>query len=567
MTAWNHSVDVLVVGSGVGGMTAALSAHQMGCKDVLLIEKADKFGGTSALSGGVIWIPCNRYARELGQDDSLEEAFEYLRRTVHDEIRRDDMIRAYLENGPRMIDFLHEHSHARYVSLSMYPDYHSHVPGSRIGNRALEPEPFDSSLLGEDNDRISHSHPLWYLANRIPLTLEEANTIAVKLKGWQFTLAKLLLRYIADVPWRLRSRYDRRRKVGGAGVARLFLSLKERQVPMWLNTSLTELIEENGKVVGAVVKREGKGYRIQARRGVILTAGGFEHNQAMRERYLPKPTSKDWSAGVKTNTGDALNAAMKLGAATDLMAKGWWCMTASVPGEKIPRLIIMEKSFPGSCLVNRNGKRMVNESENYMTMQDKLYARHSEDNPCAPLWLIFDARVRRKYLVGPLLTTRTRPDWTWPRAWTREGFVARANSIEELARKTGIHETNLVETIERLNRFAANGKDEDFQRGDTAYDRYYGDPEIKPNPNLAPIVEAPFYAMRVDPGDIGTQGGLVTNVDGQVLRVDGQPIPGLYASGNCTAAIMPTYPGPGATLGPAMVFAWQAAKHISGYRE
>ncbi|MFA5524924.1 MAG: FAD-dependent oxidoreductase [Tissierellales bacterium] len=562
---WDHSVDVLVVGSGLGGLTAALSAHQMGAGDVLLIEKGEKFGGTSALSGGVVWIPCNRYARALGQDDSIEEAHAYLRRTVPDEIRRDDMIRTYLENGPRMIDFLHEHSHARYMSLSMYPDYHANVPGARIGNRALESEPFDSTLLGDDNDLVSHSHPLWYLANRIPLTLKEANAITVKLKGWQGTLLKVLLGYALDIPWRLRSRYDRTRKVGGAGVARLYLSLKERGVPMWLKAPLTELVEENGRVVGAVIMRDGKVCRVEARKGVILTAGGFEHNQPMREQYLPKPTSNAWSAGVKTNTGDALNAAMKLGAATDLMGKGWWCMTASVPGEEIPRLIIMEKSFPGSCLVNSNGKRLVNESENYMTMQDKLYAAHQDDNPCAPTWLVFDARVRRKYIVGPLLTARTRPDWSWPKAWTRNGFVTRANSIKELAVKAGIHADNLTATIERLNGYAATGTDEEFHRGESAYDRYYGDPDIKPNPNLAPLVEAPFYALRVDPGDIGTQGGLVINDHGQVLKANGKPLEGLYASGNCTAAIMPTYPGPGATLGPAMVFAWLAAKHISGY--
>lgn len=567
MHDWDQSVDVLVVGSGLGAMTAALASHEMGCRDMLLVEKAAQFGGTSALSGGVIWIPCNRYARAAGQADTLEEAHEYLRRTIPDEIRRDDMVRAYLENGPKMIDFLHEKSHARYMSLSMYPDYHSHVPGAKHGNRALEPEPFDSALLGASNAVVSHSHPIWYLLGRIPLTLTEANAITVKLNGWRTMLGKLLFKYAADLPWRLRSRYDRHRKIGSAGVGRLFLSLKERSVPMWLNAPMRELIQEGGRVVGAVIERDGKRQYIQARKGVILACGGFEHNQAMRERYLPKPTSKEWSAGVKTNTGDGLSQGIRLGAALNLMGKAWWCMTTSVPGEEKPRLMIMEKSFPGSCLVNSNGKRFVNESQNYMTMQDRLYEAHSAENPCAPAYLVFDARVRRKYIVGPLLTARTRPDWTFPKSWYEKGFVARAGSIGELARKIGVHAGNLEETIRRFNGYSIAGKDLDFQRGETEYDRHYGDPEIQPNPNLAPIVEAPFYAVRLDPGDIGTQGGLVTNIHGQVLRENGEPIAGLYAAGNCTAAVIPTYPGPGATLGPAMVFAYQAAKHLTGFRD
>jgi 3-oxosteroid 1-dehydrogenase len=261
-------------------MTAALSTYELGCRDVLLIEKARQFGGTSALSGGVIWIPCNRYAREAGQADSLEEAHEYLRRTIPDDIRRDDMIAAYLENGPKLIDFLHGVSHARYMSLSMYPDYHSHIPGAKMGNRALESTPFDSALLGSSNDVVSHSHPIWYLLGRIPLTLTEANAISVKLKGWQMLVGKLLFKYAIDIPWRLRSKYDRMRKVGGSGVGRLFLSLKERGVPMWLNAPMIKLIEENGRVVGAVVNRDGRRLYIEARKGVVLASGGFEHNQA-----------------------------------------------------------------------------------------------------------------------------------------------------------------------------------------------------------------------------------------------------------------------------------------------
>ena len=559
--------DVLVVGSGLGALTAAISSYEMGCQDVLLIEKGNKFGGTSALSGGVIWIPCNRYARALNQQDSLAEAHDYLRRTIPDEARRDDMLAAYLENGPKMIDFLHERTHARYMSLSMYPDYHSHVAGAKMGNRALEPEPFDSALLGDDNDIVSHSHRLWYLGGLIPLTLTELNAIKVRLPGWKPMMAKILLRYTCDIPWRLRSRYDRYRKIGGAGVARLYLSLKERHIPMWRNTRLVELIEREGRVVGAVIEKEGKALRVLARKGVILCAGGFEQNQQMRERYLPAPTDRAWSTGVPTNTGDAIAAAMRIGAATRHMNNAWWCMTTRVPGEAAPRLMIIEKALPGCCLVGPDGKRFLNESQNYQSLVDNLYAVHSDARPVVPTWLVFDARFRRDYIVGPLLTPLFKPDWTFPRRWYAEKFIAKAGTIEALARDIGVDANGLNATIRKMNAFARTGNDLDFHRGEAPYDRHYGDPKITPNPNLAPIEEAPFYAMRLNPGDIGTQGGVVTNVHGQVLRDGGEPIPGLYASGNCTAAVIPTYPGAGSTLGPAMVFAYQAAKHIAGFSD
>lgn len=564
---WDFSVDVLVIGSGKGALTAALCSDEMGAGEVLLVEKGPLIGGTSALSGGVIWIPCNRYGLAAGATDSLAEAHDYLRRTIPDDIRRDDMIEAYLENGPKMIDFLHQHSHARYMSLSMYPDYHSHIPGARLGDRSLEPEPLDSALLGDSDRVVSHSHRLWYLLGVIPMTLTEIKAIQTKQPGSQKMILGMLARYVLDLPWRLRSRFDRYRKVGGAGVGRLFLSLKERGVPMWRNAPMRELIIEQGRAVGALIERDGKLMRIRARKAVMLAAGGFEHDQAMRERFLPHPTSTTWSAAVGTNTGDAIRVGMQAGADTALMGKAWWCMTIKVPGEERPRLMIIEKALPGCCLVNAKGRRFLNESQNYQALVDRLYEAHSDDAPCAPAYLVFDSRFRSRYLVGPLLNSNMRPDWTLPNSWYDEGMLSKADSLDDLAAHTGIDPAGLHDTIARMNCYAASGEDLDFGRGNTAYDRHYGDPEVKPNPNLAPIVKAPFYALKLFPGDIGTQGGLVTNSHGQVLRTDGEPIAGLYASGNCTAAVMPTYPGPGATLGPAMVFAYQAAKHISGFHD
>ena len=561
------TVDVLVVGSGQGAMTAALSAYEMGARDVLLVEKGKLMGGTSALSGGVIWIPCNRHAKAAGQQDSFAEAMAYMRRTIPDDVRREDVLQAYVENGPRMIDFLESRSDVLFSSLAVYPDYHAEVEGGKLGHRALEPVPFDSGLLGEDDTRVSQGHQNWYFMGRIPLSLSEVGVVQGNLKGWRTLMAKLVMQYVFDVPQRLRSRYGRWRKNGAAAVARLFYSLKKRGVPMWSETAMRELISENGRVTGAIIERDGKRITVKTRKGVVLSAGGFDHNQKLREHYLPAPTNEAWSIGVPTNTGDALTAAVKVGAKIDLMRHSWWCMTMNVPDEERPRLCIIEKALPGSCLVNQRGRRFLDESENYQALVENFHKAHTAETPCWPCWLVFDARYRRDYIVGPLLTPRLRPDWSFPKSWYEKGFLARAKTIEELAHKTGMDVAGLAGTIARMNDYAKTGKDLEFNRGETAYGRHYGDPKFKPNPNLAPINEAPFYALRVNPGDIGTGGGLVTNAHGQVMGENGTPIPGLYASGNCTAAVMPTYPGPGATIGPAMVFAYQAAKHMTGYNE
>lgn len=562
---WDHSVDVLVVGSGNGGLTAALCCHEMGDPDVLVIEKADKYGGTSATSGGGVWVPCNRYAKAAGADDSIEEAREYLRHTIPAGQVPDEMIDAYVEHAPKMIDFLHERTHARYRTLEHYPDYYSNLPGAKPGHRSMEPEPVDASLLGDDFRQLTLTHHMMRLFGLIHFTQVDAQILTARLPGWFTLTLKMILGYLVDFPWRFKSRIARRLCTGSAGIARLRLSMKDRDLPLWLNASMTELITDNGRVVGAVIERDGRRMRIQARKGVILAAGGFEHNQSMREEYLPKPTNTEWSAGVTTNTGDAIREGLRLGATTRLMDSAWWCTTISVPGEPVPRLSIMEKSLPGSCVVNRKGERFANESQNYMAFQQELYRVHSDDNPCQPSWHIFDARFRRNYIVGPLLTAQLRPDWTVPREWYDKRFVGKAGTIRELAVQMGIDPDGLQRTVAQMNEYARTGKDEDFQRGDATYDRYYGDPAVKPNPCLAPIDEAPFYAMQIDAGDFGTQGGLATNINAQVIGADENPIDGLYAIGNCSAAVLPTYPGPGSTLGPAMTFGYLAARHITGY--
>jgi 3-oxosteroid 1-dehydrogenase len=341
--------------------------------------------------------------------------------------------------------------------------------------------------------------------------------------------------------------------------------MHDRKLPLWLQAQMTELLTDDaGRVSGARISRAGASTVVRARRAVVLAAGGFEHNQQMREQYLPQPTEARWSAAAGTNTGDAHRAGMAVGAATRLMNGGWWCSSITAPDDPVPRLAIMDKSYPGNIVVTRRGRRIANESQNYITYQLEFYRRHTPEDPQAPSWMIFDARSRRMYFNGPLWPARFRPDKRLPKSYFSSGFITRADSIRELATQAGIDPEGLEKTVSAMNEYARTGKDLEHGRGDAEYDRYYADPRIKPNPCLAPIVEPPFYAMRIDPGDFGTHGGLVTNTDAQVLRADGNPVPGLYAVGNCAAAILPTYPGPGSTLGPAMTFAWQAAKHFTG---
>ena len=563
---WDYSFDVVVVGSGNGGMTAALCSYEMGAKDVLVVEKSDLFGGTSSISGGGVWVPCNRYAKEAGADDSLENAKKYLRQLITEEEVPEYQLDAYLENAPKMVDFMHERTQMRYVTLEHYPDYYTNLEGSMAGHRSMEPETFNADRLGDEWRRLRRTHPMMHLMGLIGFTQVEAALLIGQQPGWWKTALKLVADYVADIPWRLKDKYARRLATGCAGVARLRASMQDRDIPLWLNTPMTRVVDEDGKVLGIEVTRNGKPLRIQARRGVVLAAGGFEHNQEMREKYLPQPTDHRWSAGTLDNTGDAINEGLRIGAKMHRLNEAWWCNTISVPGEDIPRLSIMEKSYPGSIMVNPAGERFSNESQNYMAFQQETFAKHSDENPLNPTWQIFDATFRATYFVGPLYNSKFMPDWALPKRYAEEGFFAKADTIEELARKIHVDASGLEESVRKMNEFARSGEDTDLHRGESAYDRYYGDPRVTPNPCLASIDKPPYYAIKVDPGDFGTQGGMVVNADAQVIHEDGHAIEGLYAIGNCSAPTLPCYPGPGATLGPAMTFGYQAAKAITGYQ-
>jgi|TARA_B100001059_G_scaffold115732_1_gene116063 3-oxosteroid 1-dehydrogenase len=558
--------DVLVIGSGCGGLTAALTADISNPAKVLVIEKSHLIGGTSATSGGVIWIPDNHLGKEKGAQDSISEAKDYLKATIPADEFNEPLIDAYLDQGPKMVKFMQDHTDARYTSLEHYPDYFQDAPGVKLGNRALEPLPVSADVLGDDVDNLHPSGPQTIVFGRYGVNFEESHAFTTQSPGWFRLFAKIFLTYWLDFSWRIKRKRSRRLAFGAASVTRLFASVKKRNIPIWRSAELKEFILGDNRVIGAVIHKDGRLIKVQARRGVIVASGGFGQNQEMREKYLPKPTNSDWGCEPKTNTGDPIKAAEAIGAQLKFMDKAWWVTTVKAPNEEFPRLSEVEKSLPGNYTVNKSGKRFANESQNYLTFMLEVLDKEKKGESCAPMYMIFDANHRKNYPVGPLMPGKFFPDKLIKiihKDWFESDFLTTANTIEELAIQTGIDSEALQSTVKRVNNFSVTGKDLDFQRGDNERDRFSGDPSLL-NPCLGPIDKAPFYAMRIDPGEFATCGGMAINEYGQVLDNDNQAIAGLYATGNCTPALLTTYPGPGATIGPAMTFGFIAGKHISG---
>lgn len=556
--------DVVVVGSGNGGLTAALCLYEMGVKNILVIDSSDKAGGTSALSGGGVWIPNNLYAQAAGADDSYAEALEYVLSTETSVDIPRSLVETYLKQGPKMLRFLHDRTHMRYRSLAQYPDYFAELPGFRPGHRSIEPEPVSVTELSNRGRCLRDSHPILKIFGRIPMTQTEAHAFNAQTPGWKLLAAKLIAQYIFDLPQRIRTRRSRRLTCGAAGIARLLWSLEDRNIDLKLNTECIDIDIQDGKVRGVTVESRGKQRYIACNRGLVLASGGFEHNQALREKYLPAPTCASWTTTHKGNRGIPLMLAERGGARLKQMSGGWWVPTFRVPGIPYPYPSIMEKSYPGSIVVDQRGKRIANESMNYQIFVRECHRLQQEGVDTSKLWIIFDANFRKNYIVSPILTSKMMPDWLVPNDYFCDTFLSKADTLTELANKIGTDVNGLTDTVSKFNQFAKAGEDKDFGRGNSEYDRYYADPAVKPNPCLAPIERGPFYAVRIYLGEFGTNGGLDIDVNGQVVSQSESPIEGLYATGNCTAAILPAYPGAGATLGPAMTFAYQAAKHISG---
>jgi len=330
---------------------------------------------------------------------------------------------------------------------------------------------------------------------------------------------------------------------------------------------VTELIIEEDVVVGVTAEFDGETRRIKARKGVLLAAGGFERNLEMRQQYQRPPVSTEWTAAHPYNTGDAIRMGQQLGAALDLMDEAWWTPTTVVTEGASAWMLIIEKNLPGAIIVDHAGKRYTNEAAPYVDVVNAIHRRHSKRVSAVPSYLVFDSRYRHKYPAGPMLPGMYQPDWVLPRR-IRKHFLHKEDTLLELAASLGIDADRLETTMIFYNEYVDGGEDRDFQRGTSLYDRYYGDAAVKPNPSLGAINKPPYYGFKVFPGDLGTKGGLLTDRFGRVQRVDGSLIPGLYATGNCTASIMGrSYPGAGATLGPAMTFGYLAALHAAGQLE
>lgn len=559
VSAWDKHVDVLVVGSGAGGMMSALVAAANRA-DVLVIEKASEWGGTSSTSGGGIWIPGSDSAREAGFKDNLDDAFTYVRGLSADNVP-DANIRAFVNNAAPMLRWLTANTEARY-DAQPYPDYHAENPGgSVLGFRTHLPQTFDGRKLGKDIKTQRFPSPAASLFGYLQWTFADTYQLLYRSRGWFQGLCINMARYWFDWPFRFTSRKDRRLTLGNALTGALRLALNERGVPLWLETPMTDLVLENGKVVGAVVSHRGKSLRIGARKGVVLAAGGFDKNQAMRDANTPLYPKARYSGGVTSNTGDSIRAGMTGGAATLNLQSTWAAPVFYVPGEDRGRLCTIERALPGCIMVNQSGERYLNEAASYHVVGQQMAARARDEGDASPSWMVFDYRYRHRYPMGPLLPLV--PDWL--QNGQVKKILKKARSIEGLAREMGVNPARLVATVARFNEYAGKGEDPDFQRGEAAYDKMYGDQRNTPNPCLHPLTEAPFYALPIYPGDIGTNGGLLTNAQAQVVDTAGMPIAGLYAVGNNAASAMgESYPGAGVTLGPALTFGYIAARQMTG---
>ncbi len=559
-THWDVTVDVLVVGSGGGAMTAAITAYDRGA-DVLVVEKADHYGGTTAISGGGVWIPNNHDIRGNEVGDTPEDAYAYMKDLIGNDVA-DDKIQAYVDNAPEMIDYLEARTSALFKAVP-YSDYFPEKPGGKPGYRTMQVQPVSMRQLGDDADQLLTSSRQALLFNRVSMTIDDVLAIRYRSRGWLRRIVFNNLRYWTDIRARLKGPRDSRLSFGSALIAHLRLALKKRDIPLWLSAPFKQIITSDNHIEGAIITRDGRDIAIKTRKGVIMGAGGFERNDAMRAQYLPKPTQSKWSASHLSNTGDTIQAGMEVGAQTDLMDAAWWGPSIPVDQEDHARVLFFERSSPGCIIVNQDGKRFANEALPYLDFVQAMYEAEAGGGSCIPAYVIFDAAFRKKYSMGPLLPTMAMPDAAIP-APVREILFC-AETIEDLAAKLNVPEQNLKDTVANMNRYATTGKDEEFGKGDGGYDRAFGDIHIEGNPCLAPVEKPPFYAMAIYPGDIGTKGGLLTDKHGQVMSEDGGPIKGLYAVGNNAASVMGRkYPGAGSTIGPSMTFGYIAARHIAG---
>lgn len=555
-----NNYDVIVVGSGAGAFVAALSAANQGAS-VLMLEKGAQWGGTSSKSGGGVWVPNNRNIASAGVQDSPEDAFKYMRAVIPSDEVSDETIKNYIAYSPKMIDFIENNTVIKMTPVPGYADYYPDVAGWKEGGRTMDPSPFDGRQLDYDMlTRLVESPRASKAFSRFSMSILEGVQILAKTPGWIKIFMGIIFSYYKDIPGRLKGPRDRRLTQGNGLVAALYVAAKAKGVELAIESPVTDLIAEGNRVTGVVVKGN---TQITANKGVIIAAGGFDHNKEMREKYLPKPSTAGNSSGVTTNTGDLIQAAERIGAQLGLMDEAWWAPTAMTPYG--PTVLFSEKSKPGLIIVDKQGQRFMNEAITYNSYGDCFYAAHGKGHDVFPAFCILDAHYRKKYMFGGVVQGEAMPD-SMNKDLIGDGkMLVKADTLQELAQKLGIDYNGLQATMAKVKQYAASGVDEEFHRGSDKHDTMYGDLEVKPNPCWGPMDKGPYYGTKLLLGDLGTKGGLVINHDGQVLNTEGQVIEGLYAAGNSSASIMGSkYPGAGCTLGPAMTIAFKAGHHVVG---
>ncbi|WP_232718833.1 3-oxosteroid 1-dehydrogenase [Gordonia metallireducens] len=548
-----NEVDVIVVGSGAGGMASAITAAARGF-DVVLLEKSSHWGGSTARSGGGVWIPGNDVLRAHLAADDAESARTYLHAIVGSD---DPRIDVYIDRGDEALRFLTEHSALDLQWVRGYSDYLPEQPGGLARGRSCEPRPFDLRRLGHDHATMQP----FYTRTPMNVVVQQSDYrwLSTGLRHWQGPMRALR---VAGRTALARARGAQIVGLGGALAASLMVGVREAGISVHLDMEVIEVTRAGDRVTGV---RCADGTSFIARRGVVVASGGFDHNESMRSEHHRAPAGASLSLGVPSNTGDGIRAAVAVGAATALMDDAWWA--PSIPLPKGPWFALAERSLPRSIIVNAHGRRFMNESLPYVEATHRMFGGlHGRgDGPAEnlPCWLIFDQTYRNRYMFAGKPARAPLPS-----SWFDSGALTTARSVGELADTIGVPAAALSETISTFNHAARTGHDAEFHRGESAYDRYYADPTNRPNPSLGEITRPPFYAARIVPADLGTKGGIVTDEHSRALTPDGAPIPGLYAVGNASAALMGhTYAGPGATIGPALVFGYLAALHATDQQD
>ncbi|MET7879566.1 3-ketosteroid-delta-1-dehydrogenase [Micromonospora profundi] len=546
------TVDLVVIGSGTG-LAAALSAHEAGLS-VVVVEKSRWVGGSTARSGGAFWIPANPVLAAGRSGDTIERGAEYLAAVVGG-TAPEERWRSFLDHGTATVEMLARTTPMRFFWARGYADYHPELPGGAAVGRSCECRPLDLKILGADRARLRPA----VLSAPVPMPVTGADY------KWLNLMAKTPGRALPRIATRIAQgigglALGREYAAGGQAIAAgLFAGVRRAGIPVWTETSMERLVIEEDQVVGVEVRHGDATSVVRAGRGVVIATGGFDHDLPLRHAHH-HPDLRDWSLGADSNTGDGMRAAQEAGATTDLMEQAWWFPAVAPVGDAAPQVLLAERSLPGSLMVDDTGRRFVNESRDYMTFGQTVLDLARERGSLPTMWLLFDQRYRNSYVFAGAHFPRA----PLPRSWYEAGVAHRAGNPTDLARAIGVDADTLRATLARFNQLAAAGVDDDFRRGASAYDRYYGDPTVTPNPNLRPL-SGTLYAVQVVLSDLGTCGGVQTDGFGRALSGAGDPVPGLYVIGNAAAnAFGRTYPGAGATIGQGLVYGYIAGRHAAG---